>query len=397
VTEKNSPVAVLLHSLSRNGGGVSLIARRMSQEVARLGSPASVLSLADPFSAKDLPLWSPLEARVFPVCGPAGFGYSPALTQALEATPARVAHVHGLWTFPGIAARRWSERHSKPLILSIHGMLDPWALANSRWKKRLSSLAYENRNLRHAACLQVNSLAELDAVRRLGLVNPVAVIPNGVDLPSDGAPRSVVAGSRRQLLFLGRIHPKKGIREALQAWAATRKAGDAGWRFVIAGWDQKGHESELTACCDALGLKWSRDPDEAGIVFHGPAFGEEKERLLRTSDAFILSSFSEGLPMAVLEAWAHRLPVLMTEACNLPGGFSTGAALRLGRTPEDPMEMTAGLRNLFEMNDRDLAAMGNRGHALVARQFLWPAVARQMKEVYDWTLGQGPRPSFVHE
>ena len=143
-----------------------------------------------------------------------------------------------------------------------------------------------------------------------------------------------------------------------------------------------------------------RTPDNgASVIFTGPAFGEEKDRLLRQASAFILPSFSEGLPMSVLEAWSYGLPVLMTDHCNLPAGFAANAALRIGTDAESIAE---GLRELFALPTTDhgqrttsLISIGRNGRALVERQFTWPQVAAQMKEVYEWLLGGGPKPGCV--
>jgi poly(glycerol-phosphate) alpha-glucosyltransferase len=128
------------------------------------------------------------------------------------------------------------------------------------------------------------------------------------------------------------------------------------------------------------------------VVFLGPAFGETKDALLRSADAFILPSFSEGLPMAVLEAWAYRLPVLMTDHCNLPEGFKAGAAVRIGTEVDS---ITDGLHQIISATYPQRHLMGDCGRALVERQFTWPQVAAQMKEVYDWVLGGGAKPSCV--
>jgi len=152
------------------------------------------------------------------------------------------------------------------------------------------------------------------------------------------------------------------------------------------------------------------------VIFAGPAFGETKEALLRSVDAFILPSLSEGLPMSVLEAWAYGLPVLMTEECNLPEGFAAGAAIGIGGTgradqrtkgPEvrdqfsEPKGQTVGIatgmRRIMEMTVEERVAMGARGRALVEERFTWPKVAAQMKAVYEWVLGKGPRPDVIQD
>src|SRR5947207_12535049 len=151
--------------------------------------------------------------------------------------------------------------------------------------------------------------------------------------------------------------------------------------LCIAGWDQVRYESKLKSMADA-----------ASVVFLGSQFGAEKSECYRTCDAFILPSLSEGLPMTVLEAWAHAKPVLMTPECNLPEGFAAGAAIQIGTSPE---KIAAGLKQLIEMSDDDRRAMGARGRTLVATKFSWPRVGEQMQSVFEWVLGSGPTPQSV--
>jgi poly(glycerol-phosphate) alpha-glucosyltransferase len=125
------------------------------------------------------------------------------------------------------------------------------------------------------------------------------------------------------------------------------------------------------------------------VVFLGPQFGEDKAACYRNCDAFILPSFSEGLPMVVLEAWAYGKPVLMTPECNLPEGFATGAAIRIETSVDG---IAQGLNELFRTPHSALRTLGDNGLRLVREQFAWPKVAAEMKSVYEWVLGGGPRP-----
>ena len=122
------------------------------------------------------------------------------------------------------------------------------------------------------------------------------------------------------------------------------------------------------------------------MVFYGPAFGGEKDQLLRRADAFVLPSLSEGLPMSVLEAWAYGLPVVMTPECNLPEGFASQAALEI-RNRGMGTGNWEGLRLLLDMSDSDRIEMGRRGRRLVEEKFTWPKVAAQMKQLYEEILG----------
>ncbi len=180
---------------------------------------------------------------------------------------------------------------------------------------------------------------------------------------------------------------------------------DAPWRLVIAGWDQDGHAAELRQRCEALRLPWAEQSvadlssddlgagrDSPSVVFTGPAFGADKAALLRLADAFILPSFSEGLPMSVLEAWAYGVPVLMTDHCHLPQGFSNGAAIRI---ETDAISIAHGLREIFAAPSSEMITRGEVGRRLVADEFTWDRVARDMHSVYEWALNRVPAPACV--
>ena len=182
----------------------------------------------------------------------------------------------------------------------------------------------------HALCEE-----EAEALARLAPGVPICVIPNGIDLPEPRAPEDP-ASSERILLFLGRIHPKKGLEPLIEAWARVPLAAALGWRLAIAGWDDGGYEAALVARVRDLGIADS-------VSFLGPAFRDVKQRVFRSAAAFVLPSFSEGLPMAVLEAWSFGLPVIMTDECHLGVGFACGAALRVEPTVAS---LAAGLADL---------------------------------------------------
>lgn len=398
-------IAMLSASTSRSAGGVFEAVRCLSRDLTAIpGVAVEVFAGRDPWTTFDLPSWAPLRPQVFPVRRPVVFGWAAGLAPALASWEPDLVHLHALWMYPSVVACRWGRRTQKPVLISAHGMLDPWALQNAAWKKRVALSLFERRNLTGAACFQAISRAELEAIRALGLTQAVAVIPNGVDLPRLEAGIAREAGGRTKvLLFLGRIHPKKGLVPLVRAWNRFQASDPTGrgWVLAIAGWDQGGHEQELRELVTATGGHLIDDQTRAetlpdfdsmpggSVIFLSPRFGASKEALLRRCDAFVLPSFSEGLPMAVLEAWSYAKPVLMTVACNLPEGFAAGAAICL--TPDDT-GVLRGLNELVQLPPPTLAAMGAAGRSLVEARFTWPQVARQLHAVYYWLLRGGEPP-----
>nr|WP_259129743.1 glycosyltransferase [Salinibacter ruber] len=385
-------VAFLSPYISRAGGGLYEVERDLAHALIET-TPASVdiIGLNYGYGEEEKSEWAPLEPCVLSTTGPSAFGYAPDLVNTLHRTGADLLHLHSLWMYTSIATRRWARQTGRPTIISVHGMLDDWALNNARWKKRLAGWFYEDSNLKQASCLHVFHDEEHRAVRDYGIDTPVCVIPNGVSLPEGDvslpAPwEDQISSDQQVLLFLGRIHPKKGLRELLEGWKQVKSewSGERSWALAIVGWDDDGHRSELE--------QFAREPGLSSVHFLGSMFGEEKAAAFRHADAFVLPSHSEGLPMAVLEAWSYGLPVLKTPACNLPEGFEVDAALKV--TP-DAEAIAAGLQRMFGASTERRASMGDRGRALVERKFTWPSVAQQMHEVYRWMLGEAEVPACV--
>jgi len=378
-------VGFLVGSVSRQAGGLFQSVRGLAKAVASTNADVGVYGIRDEQSAVDLQEWRPLSVQTFRPRLRA-WGYSNQLVPAMLDADLDVLSVHGLWKYCSVGSQRWHRQTGRPYLVHPHGMLEPWALRNAMWKKRIAAALYENQHLRGAACLRALSEAEAQSIRSYGLRNPICVIPNGVDLPDLGKAKTQPANPST-LLYLGRLHPKKNISNLIRAWNETFKSQRSGdpWVLAIAGWDQGGYEAQLRQLTSDLGLLTS-------VTFVGPQFGADKSECYRACDAFILPSLSEGLPMAVLEAWAHAKPVLMTPECNLPEGFKGNAAVRIGNAPE---EIAAGLKVLREMSDDDRSQMGNRGRALVATRFSWPRIGEQMRRVYEWMLGGGSPPGSV--
>lgn len=348
----------------------------------------AVFGLADSYMGEVKKRWGP-DVTAVTTLGPRAFGYAPQLYAALRRANLDLLHVHGLWMHYSVASLRWGQATRRACIISPHGMLDPWALEYSRWKKRLALWGYERKHLQAASCLHALSEAEAQAMRAIGLSNPICIIPNGIDTAppeSVGTPswRRRIPADAKVLLYLGRLHPKKGLPNLLRAWHMA--SGDPGrdWHLAIAGWDQLDHEQELRGLVRQQGLE--------RVHFLGPQFGGEKLATYAAADAFVLPSVSEGIPMAVLEAWSHGLPVVMTKECNLVEGFSAGAALEIGTGSP---EIHVGLDLLFRMSVEQRQTMGKHGRRLCCDQFSLTRSNGMLQAVYRWILGRSPRPDCV--
>ena len=335
--------------LSRSGAGVTESVRNLCRELSRNDSVRiDVAGICDRREEVDMAYWHPIQPVACDRSGPRALGFSCGMGRQLRELNSDLLHTHSLWQFTSWNAIQWGRRCDKPYVVSPHGMLDAWAFNRSRWKKRLAMLCYESRHLRNAACIHALNEHEYNCIRELGLENPVAIIPNGVRVEECGKLSRLDSGF--QLLYLGRIHEKKGLGHLLEAWSLFLGGRSTDWRLVIAGWDDGGCERGLRMRAEELGLSSS-------VSFVGPKFGAEKRQLLQEATAFVLPSLSEGLPIVILEAWANRLPVLMTEQCNLPEGFEIGAALPIAPSVDG---ILSGLSRLNAMTDSPRDQMGQR-------------------------------------
>ena len=315
------------------------------------------------------------------------------LRQSINSMQPSLAHLHGLWRSPTRIAKTLANTQL-PLIIAPHGMLNPMALAQSRWKKFFVWHLWESSALSSARCLHALCPAEATAIKILLPRMPIAVIPNGVALPGQatgGEPdtprlplpwQTIIPADEKILLFLGRFHSGKGITPLLHAWeAVTSEAERQGWWLALVGYGDGG----------ALERQLQTKPIRRCMAF-GPVFGSEKESVLASARAFVLPSHFEALPMAALEAMAYGLPCLLSSACNLPEAFDHAAALRAEPNPE---ALALAMRQLFSLTEQERTAMGESGQALVAQNYSWPQVAAQTLDLYNWILGGGEQPPFV--
>ncbi len=310
-------------------------------------------------------------------------GLSTSLQRSLNAHARRsdVIHNHGLWMMPNVYSGTAARRSGKPLVISPHGTFSPLALARSRHVKRTFWWLQQRTAVKQAKVLHATSEQEYQDIRAYGLTQPVALIPSGVDVPSSVPARHEVR--QKTLLFLGRIHPIKGLDALLDAWAELEHE-HLDWKLVIAGSDPVGHEAELKQKVAAQNL--------SRVSFPGPLYREAKHRAYEAADLYVLPSKTENFGHTVTEALGHAVPVLTTT--RTPWGPVVGHGC--GWCVDcDPKGLFKGLKQAFNVTDEERRAMGAKGRAWMEKDFSWNTVAHQMAATYAWASGHGPAPDCL--
>ena len=285
----------LTHVLSEHGGGIPPVVHELTRAQCMAGAGALAMGVRDPLAPRSGP--SDIPILLGKVVGPRALGFAPSLQRELQQHSPDVVHLHGLFTWSSHLASS-AARRGTPVLVAPHGMLAPWALGRSAWKKRLFLAMVEAKNLRRASCFHALNEAEARHIRAFGVRQPIVILPNGIaSKVLDAPPVSSrleeffpdLAG-RRRMLFLGRIDPVKNLVGLVQAWGALHREGALArndWVLVLAGPDWRGHRRVVEEVVRQQGL-------EGVVSFTGPLQGEIKQAALEQSDAFVLASFTEG-------------------------------------------------------------------------------------------------------
>lgn len=354
------------------GGGLGMAAANLHLSFLNGGIPSQLISTHE--NPKSV---APRNAYVGPVRGPSKCFYSPNLLENAQTilNEADIFHGHGFYVYPNWVIGKYARKKKKPLVYHPHGFFEPWILKRSKWPKRIAHCLFENANFKYAGLWRALTSKEADQTRAIGITAPIVVAPNGIHLEQFEKPISLCERfqkdkRRKRMLFLARLHPKKGLKMLLEVWANLPQSLVKDWEIVVAGPDEDGHLAELQETCSANNLNDT-------VSFVGTVTGDTKLAWFHTSDLFILPSYSEGFSVAILEAMACNLPVLATTACNFPEIAQEGG----GWVCEpDHESLTGSLQSALAVSDQELQDRGNKARSLTESRFTWVKIAKDLSE-----------------
>lgn len=292
----------------------------------------------------------------------------------------------------------WDPRYHKlvkiaqklhiPYLITPRGMLEPWSLSQKKWKKKLAMMLYQKADLQQAACIFTTADMEAQHVRDLGIDAPCSVIPNGIE--TEGYPcRTTTEGVKKQILFLSRIHVKKGIELLIEAFTKVKKEHNEfeDWSVVIVGNGEQDYINSLKKIVQAHDM-------QNDIRILPPVFGEAKVKLYQESSIFCLPSYSENFGMVIAEAMSCGVPVITTTNCpwEILNETSTGWCIDLSLE-----NLENALHEAMTMSASQLYDMGQHASKLVYDHFNYRNVAQRTKTLYEWIITKGEKPSFIYE
>jgi glycosyltransferase involved in cell wall biosynthesis len=276
-----------------------------------------------------------------------------------------IVHINGIWSPQNWGFQKKAQELGIKVILSPHGMLEPWIMAQNPWKKKLGLFLYQEKATQRAKCLHATAQMEAENIQALGFKTPIHIIPNGIDL-NDVKGIKEHYGTQK-MVFLSRIHPKKGIEILLEAW---RNSNTNGWLLEIAGNGDENYIAALTQSAQDLN----------NVNFVGAKYGEDKWAFLRSADVMVLPTHSENFGIVIAEALAVGVPVITTTGTPWQDleNYNCGWWIDLS-----VMNLKSTLLQVFNTQTETLETMGNNGKNLVKEKYDIKAIGKNMIELYN--------------
>jgi len=301
-----------------------------------------------------------------------------------------IVHSHGIWTAESYFSANVAATTARPHVVSCRGMLEPWAMQFRRLKKRIALFAYQRKVLSQAALIHATSEAEVTSIRSLGLTNPIAMVPNGVDLQVESRWSCKAAlqerwpqlTGKRIVLFHSRLHRKKGVDELLEVWSSIAER-HPDWVLVLSGHDEEAYVKRH---------RLSASLDHRRLVYLGHLERSIGHQLLGAASLMVLPSYSENFGNVVAEAFAHGVPVITTDNTPWQGINLQNAGACI---PMNAAALFQAMDTICGLDEPELMAMGQSGRRWMERDYSWSTAAAQIQASYRWILGEQPMPSCI--
>lgn len=313
------------------------------------------------------------------------WGYMPQLFHTLkQLSDYDLFHIQGLWLYLGHGVASFARKQNKPYVVSLRGMLYPQALAHSVLVKKISLLLYQRHDLQRAACIQATCQEELGYYRELGFSNPVAVLPNPIDI--EGLiERPIRSLQKLRIGYLGRVHPRKRIERLIYAFDALRDELKEAELLIIGSGDEQ-YEQFLRNEVIRLNL--------TNVRFAGFLTGEEKDKAILSLNFLVVPSDFENFGNIVTEALVRGVPVIASK--GMP--WQELEECHCGWWIDNDQEtINQTLHIAINAPESERIEMGMNGKQLVAEKYSVDSLGEKMKRLYEWILYGGAKPEFVYD
>ena len=372
--------------ISEEASGPSYSVVRLSEGILKLDGNIKLAVLDCGYLDKAIPFLIQY-SRNF---GLKRFGYSTSMKNGVVSMAKegriQLIHSHGLWMMPNIIPGNISKKYKIPLVISPRGTLSKWAFqSGSVFIKKIVWNFGQKKCLENASLFHATAFSEYQDIRRLGFKQPVAIIPNGVDIPNNYNYIEKSANKNRTLLFLGRIHPKKNVEMLLNAWHRIASQYPD-WNLQITGPCHNKYANKLQAKVKSVNIK--------RVIFTGTLNGNDKWDAYYKSDVFVLPTHSENFGMSVAESLASATPVIVTKGAPWDNLEIKGAGWWIEQGED---ELVIALHNALSKSKSELSYMGGKGREWMKEDFSWEVIANKMSESYRWVLNGKDKPSWIIE
>ena len=333
-----------------------------------------------------------------------------------------IVHIHGIWDPRLHNVAKMCRAAKVPYIIAPRGMLEPWSLKQKWLKKRIARFLYQDKDLKCAAALHATAESEAEQFRKLGFKNLVVISPNGVNVPNFDVEDKKSAlelqlktrtnPDDRRVLFVSRMHPKKGVLELVEAIKRVVSGGVEEWRskwrvelvYTVNGEFEREYEAKVKARVLELGMSY-QDTDGSihkpeiekssnsdvhlhlssspHFIFTGPLNDDAKWDAYDRADLFVLPTYSENFGIVVAEALWAGVPVITTKGTPWSEleEYKCGKWIDLpaeGSNPSTWEALDEALVSVMSMSDAERGEMGKRGRKLVEEKYTWEAVCKAM-------------------